>query len=278
MQFWQSAAGGRSFVEFAGVGHSRRRAFHQAVAPALDRYCGLHRGNGLILVDANDEFYASILPLARTRYTMMQPLPPSPAIDYAWLGIWMPASQFTKLRPVAAFVSQPVAILPSGFGPGGRDGDLGRFGGRHGSDDSESSRSRLLNALAMGRAVAQRRAHVAHGRRGTDDAALKNVFVLLGGERVPFVRSMRVGLVLAIAVIAAITGVHATAKGTCQCDRYVRPRATASQLTGGFYGLEGNKWRWTSDQFSVVLQPPPGADDKGGYLQARVLYPGRATG
>ena len=69
----------------------------QVLAPALERYCGLQRGNGLILVGSTDQFYASILPIPRVRYAMLEPQPPSPAIDYAWLGIWMPATQFIHL-------------------------------------------------------------------------------------------------------------------------------------------------------------------------------------
>ncbi|HTS64864.1 MAG TPA: glycosyltransferase family 39 protein [Candidatus Acidoferrales bacterium] len=67
-------------------------------APALEHYCELHRSNGLILVNPDDEFYASILPIAQVRYALLQPQPPSPPIDYAYLGIWMPAGQFARLR------------------------------------------------------------------------------------------------------------------------------------------------------------------------------------
>jgi hypothetical protein len=35
------------------------------------------------------------------------------------------------------------------------------------------------------------------------------------------------------------------------------PRATV-QLTRGFYELEGNTWRWTAPEFSVVLAAPAG--------------------
>jgi hypothetical protein len=73
-------------------------ASQQPAAPALEHYCELHRGNGLVLVDSNDQFYASILPIARVRYAMLQPEPPSPPIDYGWLGIWMTAAQFADLQ------------------------------------------------------------------------------------------------------------------------------------------------------------------------------------
>jgi len=67
-------------------------------ASALERYCRLSRGNGLVLVDPDDEFYASILPIARVRYALMRAQPPSPPIDYAWLGIWMPADRFARFE------------------------------------------------------------------------------------------------------------------------------------------------------------------------------------
>jgi hypothetical protein len=50
--------------------------------------------------------------------------------------------------------------------------------------------------------------------------------------------------------------------------------STAGQLTAGFYGVEGKKWRWTTSQFSVLLEPPPGADERGGKLQLAFFVPG----
>lgn len=66
-------------------------------APALELYCGLHRGNGLILVEPGDEFYASDLPIARVHYALLDREPPAAPIDFAWLGIWMRASRFAQL-------------------------------------------------------------------------------------------------------------------------------------------------------------------------------------
>src|SRR5579862_9417314 len=47
-----------------------------------------------------------------------------------------------------------------------------------------------------------------------------------------------------------------------------------SQLVSGFYGIEGNSWRWTAPQFSVVLHPPLGAAQKGATLDLALTVPG----
>ena len=43
-----------------------------------------------------------------------------------------------------------------------------------------------------------------------------------------------------------------------------------TQLISGFYGIEQNAWRWTAQQFSVVLRPPAGAAQKGGTLNVQL--------
>ncbi len=50
------------------------------------------------------------------------------------------------------------------------------------------------------------------------------------------------------------------------------PRA-AVQLTRGFYGLEGNSWRWTASRFGVVLAPPEGARERGARLELKFSIP-----
>ena len=44
------------------------------------------------------------------------------------------------------------------------------------------------------------------------------------------------------------------------------PNAPA-QLLHGFYGVEGGAWRWTADQFAVVLRTPLGAVQRGATLK-----------
>ena len=48
---------------------------------------------------------------------------------------------------------------------------------------------------------------------------------------------------------------------------------TESQLVSGFYGVESGAWRWTAKQFSVVLHPPSGSDQKGAKLQLKLTVP-----
>ena len=45
------------------------------------------------------------------------------------------------------------------------------------------------------------------------------------------------------------------------------------QLISGFYGIEGNSWRWVARKFTVVLRPPFGASQKGGTLQLNLTVP-----
>jgi len=46
-----------------------------------------------------------------------------------------------------------------------------------------------------------------------------------------------------------------------------------SQLVSGFYGIEGNAWRWTARQFTVALRPPFGASQRGASLQLSLTVP-----
>jgi hypothetical protein len=46
-----------------------------------------------------------------------------------------------------------------------------------------------------------------------------------------------------------------------------------TQLVSGFYPIEAGMWRWTKQQFSVALAPPPGAAQKGAWLRVRVTVP-----
>jgi len=45
------------------------------------------------------------------------------------------------------------------------------------------------------------------------------------------------------------------------------------QLLSGFYGIEGNSWRWTARQFSVALRPPAGAAQNGAVLEFDFTVP-----
>jgi hypothetical protein len=76
-------------------------ATERAAAPALERYCDGHRGNGLVLVEPDDEFLASVLPIARVRYCLLDSRAPSeaarPPLDFAWLGVSVSADQFNRM-------------------------------------------------------------------------------------------------------------------------------------------------------------------------------------
>jgi hypothetical protein len=48
---------------------------------------------------------------------------------------------------------------------------------------------------------------------------------------------------------------------------------SASQLVSGFYTIEQKSWRWTGQQFTVLLRPPLGAAQKGAALKMRLTVP-----
>ncbi len=48
---------------------------------------------------------------------------------------------------------------------------------------------------------------------------------------------------------------------------------TADQLLSGFYDLENNAWRWTARKFSVALETPPDAAQKGATLLLQLYVP-----
>jgi len=45
------------------------------------------------------------------------------------------------------------------------------------------------------------------------------------------------------------------------------------QLLSGFYGIEGNAWRWTAKKFSVTLRTPSGGAQNGGVLDLELSVP-----
>lgn len=49
--------------------------------------------------------------------------------------------------------------------------------------------------------------------------------------------------------------------------------ATSGQLIRGFYPPEASAWRWTMQNFSVALAPPPGAAQKGAKLNFKFNFP-----
>lgn len=71
-----------------------------ASSPPLKQYCERSRGNELIIVSPDDEFYSSVLPLPRVRYCYLVPEPPERqyALDFQHLGIVLTASQFETLH------------------------------------------------------------------------------------------------------------------------------------------------------------------------------------
>jgi hypothetical protein len=78
---------------------------------------------------------------------------------------------------------------------------------------------------------------------------------------------------LAVALVFAPAGCKRKASSG-QMPSVVRmgdPNAEG-QLSG-FYGIEASAWRWTKQNFSVVLAPPAGAAEKGAWLRVKVTAP-----
>jgi hypothetical protein len=68
-------------------------------ATALDAYARMQRSNELIIVSPDDAFYSAVLPLPRVRYCFIDPSDHAPAygLDFRYLGINVPVSQFVDL-------------------------------------------------------------------------------------------------------------------------------------------------------------------------------------
>jgi hypothetical protein len=49
--------------------------------------------------------------------------------------------------------------------------------------------------------------------------------------------------------------------------------STSNQLLSGFWWLESGSWRWTARQFSVALQPPAHAEQRGATLNLHLYIP-----
>lgn len=72
-----------------------------ATAPMLSSYCERGRGNELILVEPQDELFASVLPLPKARYFLIGGMPATGpyGMDFASMGIVLTAAQFNDLAP-----------------------------------------------------------------------------------------------------------------------------------------------------------------------------------
>lgn len=74
-------------------------------APDLDRYAALNRGRELIVVLPDDDFYSTLLPIARIRYSFVDDgrSRQRPAMDFRYLGITLSVNEFLeieRLRPM----------------------------------------------------------------------------------------------------------------------------------------------------------------------------------
>ena len=54
---------------------------------------------------------------------------------------------------------------------------------------------------------------------------------------------------------------------------HMADKSAAGQLVKGFYGVEGEAWRWTAGRFAVALRPPSAAPD-GATLTLKFAIPG----
>ena len=105
-------------------GLSFHRGTIQAVAPLVSDYCEQARGNELILVGMDDDLYATTLPLASLRYSLVgvslsagkYSMPFAnmgivlTATQYNSLGNWMPAFR-TRLEEWGIYSDQPIGSL-----------------------------------------------------------------------------------------------------------------------------------------------------------------------
>jgi hypothetical protein len=65
---------------------------------ALDRYAALHRGNDLLVVEPDDDFYSADIGLPHVRYVWVDPNPPRHfPLDFQYLGILISAADYSRL-------------------------------------------------------------------------------------------------------------------------------------------------------------------------------------
>jgi hypothetical protein len=73
----------------------------EAVNPsdaALTRYAALHRGNELLVIEPDDQFYSACLGLPQVHYVYLDSGPPRhTALDLPYLGILITAQEFARL-------------------------------------------------------------------------------------------------------------------------------------------------------------------------------------
>lgn len=96
----------------------------QTAAAPLSAYCGLNRGNELIIGDAVDDLYATTLPLPKLRYLIVSPSLSAgqETLDFPSMGITVTAAQFDnlaawtpqfrqRLREWGVLSDEPIATL-----------------------------------------------------------------------------------------------------------------------------------------------------------------------
>ena len=133
-----------------------------ATAPMISDYCSGGRANELILVEPEDELFASVLPLPKARYFLVGRMPQSGpyGMDFASMGIvataaqfddlpkWMPAFQ-SNLHTWGMETTDAVATMIIGADPG----DLARTIAAHPDSDfflPERYRGAVADAGARG--------------------------------------------------------------------------------------------------------------------------------
>jgi hypothetical protein len=58
-----------------------------------------------------------------------------------------------------------------------------------------------------------------------------------------------------------------------QTSLFMGDPRNAAQLLNGFHSIEAGAWRWTAQQFGVMLRTPPGAAQNGAILEFKLTVP-----
>ena len=77
--------------------------------------------------------------------------------------------------------------------------------------------------------------------------------------------------VISILALSVSIGCHNVKEPVSKLD--VTEAATSNQLLSGFWWVESNSWRWTTQEFAVALQPPEGAEQRGATLSLHLYIP-----
>ena|ERR1700722_6977061 len=79
------------------------------------------------------------------------------------------------------------------------------------------------------------------------------------------------GFVIACSGMIFLCACHEVRQPLSKID--IAETRSADQLLSGFYAPENGAWSWTAQEFTAVLKPPDGAEQRGATLELHLYIP-----